>query len=180
MKNILITIFTLLSFVASSQVIIGNDVGTAQTKTGVLLEFAANQNKGIILPYVRTLPTGPGLAEGTILVNATDPTSAKVQLYKGTWQDLSSGNGANITSQLAIQPTGVTENPSSKAIIGSRTTSADGVLVLESDTKAMILPTVQSTNDIPSPAAGMMVYVNRIGGKRLAVYNGSVWTYWKP
>lgn len=51
---------------------------------------------------------------------------------------------------------------------------------ITSNSQAMVLPTVQNTADIPSPAPGMMVYVNRIGGKRLAVYNGSAWTYWKP
>jgi hypothetical protein len=53
-------------------------------------------------------------------------------------------------------------------------------LVLESPNKAMVLPMVLDTNNIPDPAPGMMVYVNKTGAKRLAVFNGNKWTYWKP
>ena len=67
-----------------------------------------------------------------------------------------------------------------KAIIGAQTSVADGVLVLESNTKAMILPTVLDVQLIPSPSPGMMVYVNKAGAKRLAVYNGRKWSFWKP
>lgn len=56
----------------------------------------------------------------------------------------------------------------------------DGVLVLESKTKAMVLPTVDDVNSIPSPSPGMMVFVNKTGAKRLAVFNGTVWSFWKP
>jgi hypothetical protein len=44
----------------------------------------------------------------------------------------------------------------------------------------MVLPTVQDVQNIPSPSAGMMVYINKEGAKRLAVFNGSKWSYWKP
>lgn len=86
---------------------------------------------------------------------------------------------------MAIQPlsTGtnaVIEEPNSKAIIGANSTDADGVLVLESTTKAMVLPSVADTNNVLDPAPGMMVYINKAGAKRLAVYNGNSWTYWKP
>lgn len=181
MKKILSLIVAASSTLVYSQVIIGNDIGTAANKTSVLMEFAAGQNKGLILPYVRTLPTGSTLAEGTVLLDGTSASAAGVKIYRnGSWFDLSSGNGANVTTYLAQQPDAVSETPSNKAIIGSQASSADGVLVLESVTKAMVLPTVQNTANILNPAPGMMVYVDRIGGKRLAVYNGSVWTYWKP
>lgn len=179
------TIFSILSLLlfnlGYSQVIIGDAVGTvpAAQKTSVLLEFAANQNKGIILPYVRTIPTGSSLTEGTILLDASTATSAKVMYYNGTWQNLSSANTANITSALTNQPN-VTEVTGAKVIIGSNTSTADGVLVLESPNKAMVLPMVLDTNNIPDPAPGMMVYVNKTGAKRLAVFNGNKWTYWKP
>ncbi len=58
--------------------------------------------------------------------------------------------------------------------------TANGVLVLESTTKSMILPIVQDVQNIPSPSPGMMVYINKSGAKRLAVYNGSKWSYWRP
>lgn len=178
MKKIIIATLITFSSMSFSQVIIGDNVGTATNKTSVLLEFAANQNKGLILPYVTTVPSGSGLSEGTIILDASDSTEARVKFYNGVWNDLS-GQDGDITTALANQPT-TTENSGAKAIIGANTSSADGVLILESATKAMILPIVESTDDVPQPAPGMMVYINKTGAKRLAVFNGSKWSYWKP
>lgn len=184
MKKIVATILLAMMFTANAQVIIGNATGTAAVKTSVLLEFAL-ENKGLILPYVRMIPTGTKLSEGTLLLDASDPTKARVKYYNGTWQDLS-GQDANLNSPLVLanfaieQPSTLSEIEGSKAIIGSTTTTADGVLVLESTTKAMVLPTVADVQNIPSPSPGMMVYVNKTGAKRLAVFNGSKWSFWKP
>ena len=177
MKKIIATIFLGSMAFANAQVIIGDAVGTAPVKTSVLLEFALGQNKGLILPYVRTMPATP--TEGTILLDASTATTARVKYYNGTWQDLS-GQDANITTVLSTQPAGITEATTSKAIIGAATSAADGVLVLESTTKAMVLPIVEDVQNIPSPSPGMMVYINKTGAKRLAVYNGSKWSFWKP
>lgn len=175
MKNI-ISIFALtISQILFSQVIIGNNIGTAANKTSVLMEFA-NNNKGIILPYVRTLPTVP--TEGTIVLDATDGTKARVKYYKGSWFDLS-GTDANITTELSTQPN-IAEDTASKVILGSETSTANGVLVLESNTKSLVLPIVDDVNKIPSPSPGMLVFVNKTGAKRLAVYNGAYWSFWKP
>jgi len=176
MKKLIIVTLVLFSFSASSQIIIGDAVGTADNKTSVLLEFALG-NKGIILPYVKSLPASP--SGGTLLLDASTPTAARVKYYNGTaWIDLS-GQNADVTSALANQPT-IAENSTSKAIIGAASSSADGVLVLESNTKAMVLPTVSDVNNIPSPSPGMMVYVNKTGAKRLALFNGSTWAFWAP
>ncbi|MGC4128504.1 MAG: hypothetical protein QM564_02870 [Bergeyella sp.] len=169
---------------ASSQVIIGDETGTAADKTSVLLDFAEGENKGIILPYVRTLPTGAGLAEGTILLDAVDATKAKVKYYRGNndWFDLSSNNEADISNAMTSQPS-TAETTTKGAIIGSNTSSADGVLILESTDKAMVLPQVEDVDDIIKPAPGMMVYVTGTTAnpnKRLAVFNGGGWTFWKP
>ena len=174
----------LLSILVFSQVIIGDNIGTATNKTSVLLDFAAGQNKGIILPYVRTIPTTTinpqALVGGSILLDSSTPNQARVKYYNDTtWVDLSSGNNGNVSAFLTIQPN-VTEISNAKAIIGATSSSADGVLVLESSTKGMVLPMTSDVNNIPSPAPGMMVYINKTGAKRLAVYNGSVWTFWKP
>ncbi len=178
MKKIISAIFLGITICSSAQVIIGDPVGTSSVKTSVLLDFAPNQNKGIILPYVRTLPTSP--TEGTLILDATDPTKARIKYYNGTWVDLS-GQDADVTGILATQPT-ASQIPETgeKVIIGAASSAANGVLVLESTTKAMVLPVVQDVQNIPSPSAGMMVYVNKEGAKRLAVYNGSKWSYWKP
>ena len=186
MKKIIATIFLGSMAFANAQVIIGDAVGTAAVKTSVLLEFAANQNKGIIVPYVRTMPTTP--TEGTILLDASTPTTSRMKYYAGTvkgWVDLS-GQDANLNSTTVLanfateQPSSITETATSKAIIGAQTTAADGVLVLESTTKAMVLPIVADVQNIPSPSPGMMVYVNKLGSKRFAVFNGSRWSFWKP
>ena len=180
-----------LSAGASAQVIIGDAVGTAPAaqKTSVLLEFANTNNKGIILPYVKTKNTATTSVkptEGMIILDATDVTKARVKYYNGVtsqnpdgWVDLS-GQDGNLGNLLDSQPT-VAEAPEAKTIIGAATTPVnDGVLVLESDTKAMILPQVTDVNNIPSPSPGMMVFVKKEGFERLAVFNGSKWSFWEP
>ncbi|PZU79767.1 MAG: hypothetical protein DI529_17260 [Chryseobacterium sp.] len=160
---------------AFSQVIIGDNVGTAPDKTSVLMEFSSAENRGIILPYI-TDKTGINTA-GSIILNATTPTAAKVEYYNGTsWVDLSVQT-ANVSSYLGIQPV-AKENTNAKTIIGSTTSSADGIMVLESTTKAMVLPIVSSYQNIVNPAPGMMVLVNNGGIKTLAVYNGNQWSFW--
>lgn len=177
MKKYIATLFLITFTMANAQVIIGDATGTAAVKTSVLLEFATG-NKGLILPYVRTLPVPSALTQGTLLLDASAATAARVKFSDGTnWIDLS-GQNANIASALTAQPTGITET-NSKSIIGARTSAADGVLVLESTTKAMVLPTVSDVQNIPSPSPGMLVYVNKTGAKRLAVYNGSQWSFWR-
>ncbi|WP_027379904.1 hypothetical protein [Chryseobacterium daeguense] len=179
MKNIISAIFITIAAFSNGQVIVGDAVGTSSVKTSVLLDFAPNQNKGIILPYVRTLPTTP--TEGTLVLDASDPARARVKYYNGAWIDLS-GQDADVSAALATQPTTsqISEAAGEKVIIGAPSSSANGILVLESTTKAMVLPMVQDVQSIPSPSAGMMVYVNKEGAKRLAVYNGSKWSFWMP
>lgn len=177
MKKGKIFTIALLAFSASafSQVIMGDAIGIAANKTSVLLEFANTNNKGIILPYVRTLPTTP--AQGTLLLDVVNAAQARIRYYNGTsWIDMSGQNG-NITSVMATQPA-LAETATEKFIIGATSTSANGAVVLESASKAMVLPTVTDVNNIPSPSPGMMVYVNKTGAKRLAVYNGERWSFW--
>lgn len=185
MKNIIIIVLLVVCNLGFSQVIIGDNVGTATDKRSVLLEFAydSNEGKGIIIPYVTSLPSGAGLQGGTFVLDATNKTKAKVKVWDGsTWIDLSSGNEADITSFWNEQST-QTENSNAKVIIGANSTTASGILVLESPNKAMVLPMVDSTNTVLSPAPGTMVYVNHPGPpavKRLAVFNGTGWTFWEP
>lgn len=180
MKKIYITALTAAMVTANAQIIIGDAVGTAPAgqKASVLLEFAAGQNKGIALPYLRTMPSSP--SEGTIALDASSATGARVKYYNGSWIDLSGQNG-DVTSALATQPTAAqtAETADAKVIIGGTTASADGVLILESTSKAMVLPTVEDVQNIVNPAPGMMVYVNKSGAKRLAVFNGTRWSFWK-
>ncbi|AZA93614.1 Uncharacterised protein [Chryseobacterium nakagawai] len=179
MKKYLFSILAVIAISAlNGQVIIGGTNGIAPNKASVLLEFEG-QNKGIIIPYTRTLPASP--AEGTLLLDVSNESQARVKYYNGSWTDLS-GQDANVASEMTIQPTSaqVFEQNNTKAIIGSNVSSAEGVLILESSTKAMVLPTVDSTDNIPDPSPGMIVYINKTGSKRLAVFNGNKWSYWMP
>lgn len=191
MKKLFSISTLLIAASAYSQVIIGDAIGTvpAGQKTSVLLEFASGQNKGLVLPYVRTLPSGTGLAEGTLVLDASNAPSSRIKLYNGVvsaetpdgWLDLSNGNSADMSAALLVQPDlNTSESPESKMIIGAATTSAEGVLVLESEDKALVLPIVTDTDEVVDPAPGMMVYLNKTGAKRLAVFNGEGWTFWKP
>ena len=55
----------------------------------------------------------------------------------------------------------------------------EGILVLENTNQAMVLPKVASPHlNILNPTPGLMVFDTASG--QLAVFNGSVWTFWKP
>lgn len=179
MKTFFSIILITASYLGFAQIIIGDNVGTATDTSSVLLDFAANQDCGIILPWVTTLPTVSQVEEGTFILDASDPTHAKVKFYNGSWVDLSSNYTADISSYIIDQPT-ANENPNAKVVIGADTSTAEGILVLESQTKAMILPMVESIYDVMEPAPGMMVYTNDGTKKRLALFNGVSWTFWKP
>lgn len=176
MKKIFLVLIV-LTFKSSllAQVIFGDAVGTASDKTSVLMEFANSGDRGLILPYVtdKSAITTPG----SIILDATTPTAAKVKYYTGTvWVDLNV-QSSNVSSYLTIQPV-AKENSSAKVIIGSGTSTADGVLVLESSTKAMVLPITSSYQKIINPAPGTMTFISNGGIKTLAVYNGEQWSFW--
>ncbi|WP_106915860.1 hypothetical protein [Chryseobacterium aurantiacum] len=189
MKKLSITLslwvitLVILPIQISAQLIIGDQVGTAANKTSVLLEFANTNNKGIIVPYVRTLPSSP--TPGTLLLDVSDPVQARFKVYNqnpisGTngWFDLSGQNGS-VTPSLAVQPVGIAET-GAKTIIGDSSSSVEGVLVLESPNKAMVLPIVTDVSNILNPSPGMMVYVSvSPTSKRLAFFNGSKWSFWQ-
>ena len=190
MKNTILALLLISASSFSAQVTIGKGVGPSAVKTSVLLEFAAGQNKGIIVPYVRTLPVTP--TEGTIVLDASTATNARMKFYDGNtttgssgYVDLS-GQAGNITAVMGTQPaTTVAEVPSSRTVIGTLPSNfpigfPEGVLVLNSTTKAMVLPIVADVQNILQPSPGMMVYVNKQGSKRLAVFNGSKWSFWQP
>lgn len=81
-------------------------------------------------------------------------------------------------ADLSIQGPDKTEYSDAKTGIGTLT-ATDGILVLEDTDKAMILPKVASPHlNIIDPAPGLIVYDT--DSRQLAVYNGKVWSYWKP
>ncbi|MCW3160839.1 hypothetical protein [Chryseobacterium oryctis] len=124
-----------------------------------------------MLPYIED---SSGITEnGTVIFDVADK---KVKYLKGgSWFDLSV-DGTGVVD-LSIQSS-KTEKSEAKVSIGIPT-SVDGILVLEESNKAMILPKVASPHlNIVNPAPGMMVYDTI--ARQLAVYNGTVWSYWKP
>jgi len=165
-KFLMVTIISLSAFASvSAQTAINKNTADGSS----VLDFAAGTTKGIILPAVETLPATP--ANGTFLLDKTDK---KIKMYQnGLWVELS-GIG-NITN---IVPYSGTVDNGKQTVMGARSTGVDGVLVLESTNKALVLPKISNPHlNVKSPYPGMMCYdTNR---KALAVFDGNVWNYWK-
>lgn len=119
-------------------------------------------------------------AEGSIIFDTSD-FRAKYLKNDGNWVNLSSDDGTSDTigfADLSIQGPDKTEYSDAKTGIGTLT-ATDGILVLEDTNKAMILPKVASPHlNIIDPAPGLIVYDT--DSRQLAVYNGKVWSFWKP
>jgi hypothetical protein len=177
MKNIVFIHLMLLSVFSSAQVAIGK---SAISNTSVSLEFGT-ANRGIVLPWVTSTAAVTGAVNGTMVYDLTDK---KVKIkYNSIWKDLSvNTTGTTVdpltsTDGVLIQNT-ATENTAAKVSIGTLT-ATPGILVLEDTNKAMVLPKVASPHlNIINPAPGMMVYDTTT--KLLAVFNGTVWSYWRP
>ena len=163
---------TIVAANAHSQVAIGK---AAVTNTSVSLEFG-NANKGLLLPWVSSAASVSGAVDGTIIYDTSDK---KVKYRKaGSWIDLSV-DATGIVDTAIQDP--LTENPTAKMVIGTNGASdtTPGILVLSDSDKAMILPKVASPHlNIINPSSGMMVYDTT--AKQLAVFNGTVWSFWKP
>ncbi|MDR6919264.1 hypothetical protein [Chryseobacterium sp. 2987] len=180
MKSTIITtlILSLACLPAKSQVAIGKQ---SVTNISVSLEFASTENRGLILPYITDKSSIT--EEGSVIYDTTDH---KVKYLKdsGMWVNLSEDDGTVSTigtADLSVQGSDKVEKPTAKTAIGTNgamdTTS--GILVLTDVDKAMILPNVASPHlNIINPASGMLVYDTT--KKQLAVYNGKVWSFWKP
>ncbi len=176
MKNIIITSIALFSASLLSsvkaQVAFGKDNVTNQS---ALVEFGPG-NKGIILPSVAS---ASGAAGGTFIFNTADKAVE-------VWEEKNNNNAGGWTSLTdqgqgvlhALSNTGTDASATAGVIIGAATTSKPGTLVLESTTKAMILPVVANPHlTMKSSVAGTMVYDP--ASDMLAVYDGANWSYWK-
>lgn len=177
MKNIIIIYATFLSIFASAQVAVGK---TSVSNTNVSLEFGS-QNRGLLLPWVTNTSSVTGAVDGTMVYDLSDK-KVKVK-YATIWKDLSVNAAGTTVDPVtnvdgAIIQNAATESTVAKFSVGAVTTTP-GILVLEDTDKAMVLPKVASPHlNIINPAPGMMVYDTTT--KLLTVFNGSVWTFWKP
>lgn len=192
-KNIIILFLTINAF-AQAQVAIGKP---SVTNASVSLEFYDNADnaKGMLLPYVSTVAGTPdasykGLTspvDGTLVFDVSDD---KVKYRKnGAWFDLTVKGRTdvipgitNASPDLSPQSsTTMEDGASAKAVIGANgaTDTTPGILVLSDTNKAMVLPKVNNPHTtIQNPSAGMIVYdTNK---RLLCVFNGTVWTFWKP
>ncbi len=168
MKNIVLPLVFVLSALVQAQVSIGKD---KVSNASVSLDFSTTENKGLLLPYVEN--KADITENGTLIFDATDK---KIKYFKDkNWFDLSVDDTGKV--DLSIQ-TGKVDHQTSKVGVGNPTTT-DGILVLEDHDKAMILPKVENPHlNIINPSAGMIVYDTI--SHQLAVYNGTVWSFWKP
>ncbi|MFC4164532.1 hypothetical protein ACFOWU_12765 [Epilithonimonas zeae] len=168
--NILTCLLIVAAITIKSQVAIGK---TSVSNNSVSLEFSDSENKGMILPYIEN--KSAITENGSVIFDNSDH---KVKYLKdNSWFDLSVDTTGK--SDIAIQ-TSKPELSTAKTTIGNNTAmDSNGILVLSDANKAMILPRVASPHlNIINPAPGMMVYDTT--KKQLAVYNGTVWSFWKP
>ncbi len=172
MKKTILFAFLFISLLSFSQVAIGK---SNITNPSVSLEFG-NENRGILLPWVTSVSSVTGAVDGTIIYDITDK---KIKYLKaGFWFDLTIDNTGIVDTSLQNTLTDVS---SAKTSIGTNaaTDSTPGILVLTDTNKAMVLPKVSSPHlNIISPSSGIMVYDTT--AHQLAVFNGTVWSFWKP
>ncbi|WP_288435941.1 hypothetical protein [uncultured Chryseobacterium sp.] len=173
-KNILLIGVFLTADLVSAQIGISR---ASVSNASVSLQFGDTESKGLLLPYVTDKT---GITDNGTLIFDTSDNKVKYLKDTNTWFDLSvDTTGA---ADLSIQAADRTEQPGAKVSINSADTGTDstkGVLVLADTNKAMVLPKVASPHlNIIAPSAGMIAYDTV--KKQLAVYNGKVWTFWKP
>ena len=175
MKNIVATLTLFFATAISAQVAIGK---TSISSPAVSLEFYdnADNTRGIILPWVTSTAAVTGAVNGTIVYNTAD---RKVYVkYASGWRDLSVDTSGTVTTTLQDA---LSDLDTAKVLIGGdpATDTTPGILVLADTNKAMVLPKVASPHlNIVNPSPGMMVYDTT--KKQLAVFNGTVWSFWKP
>ena len=163
-------VFFLLVFVFTYSLYSQVGIETTSLHADAILDFPLGHNKGIILPMVDGLPTGAAATNGTFLIDKTDGR-VKVR-QNGIWINLT--RTYNLSSYF-VNPS---PDTSDGVIIGASSSSASGVLVLESTNKALMLPKVASPHlNIKSPYPGLMCYDT--DKNSLAVFNGEGWYYWK-
>lgn len=169
MRTIITTLFICILNFSFAQVAIGKEDVQG---TSTLLDFS-EENKGLILPWCTTVPSS-NVVGGTLILDAENDN--RIKYYDGTaWQDLSLEDGVvNPTNENTLTEVGNGTLISDETTTGQR---GDGVLVLESNEKAMILPIVEEpVINLESPTAGTMVYdpFNKV----ICFYNGTSWSFW--
>lgn len=168
MKKNTLLLLVLLTFVNITKGQVA--VGKSTVEGSSILDFnETNNTRGIILPAVTTVPSP--LLNGTIYFNREDAIVYMRQ--NGASVPMTEGNG---------NATGVIGNPSPEAgsgvIMGAATSSANGVLILESSNLSLTLPKVDRPHlNIKSPYPGTICYDT--SSNTIAVFDGAYWNFWK-
>lgn len=166
------TIIIIVKLLFISSVVYGQTaIGKNSIDGDGLLDFG-NDGKGIILPYVdQDVISNP--SPGTFIF---DTDSKQVAYYSSATASWISMN-ANLNDAAAPGIASEAE-AGDGVVLGAHNATAEGVLVLESSDKALILPKVADPHEnIKSPAYGTMCYDTT--SKSIAVFNGKEWSYWK-
>ncbi|MHC5354494.1 hypothetical protein ACYSNX_09980 [Myroides sp. LJL115] len=165
----------LLFFIAAPSTLGQSSIGKfTNENASVLLDFNLGETRGIILPWVTALPQGNKLVGGTLLFDAQEK---KVKYFKAgsesQWVDLSVKTG-EVPTQGGLQENSNFQN----VIMGNTQSDADGVLVLESTQRALVLPKVKSPHlNMLSPSPGTIAYDTE--SKMLCIFDGKQWSFWK-
>lgn len=145
-------------------------IGKPTVQGSSILDFNETGNtKGVILPAVSTIPPTP--ANGTLGFYRAD---ARVYMFQnGAWVPMTEGNGS--TAALVNNTSAEVGNG---VIMGASTSTASGVLVLESASLAVTLPKVASPHlNMKSPYPGTICYDTT--SNTIAVFDGAYWNFWK-
>lgn len=167
-KIALLSALLLLAVGAQAQIAIGKD----NVEGSALIDFeTAGNTRGIILPAVTALPATP--ENGTLIYDTVD---RKVKVYADNdWVELS---GAGTNAQVDMNQLNAATDEGEGTVIGEESTAPEGVLVLESPDKALVLPKIASPHlNVASPYPGMICYDTDT--QAVAVFNGSQWYFWK-
>lgn len=173
--------FIILCLILSTNLLYAQvSIGKNQVDGAGILDFG-NEKKGIILP-IADIETTTNYTNGTLLIDKND---LKVKVFQNNeWLELSDEgsfdaqkdeNNNDISTSANIN---TTEEIGKGVIIGAESSEAEGVLILESTDKALILPKVfRPHENILSPVAGTICYDTE--SDSFAVFDGKVWNYWK-
>lgn len=210
MKKFIITFSILFAIPAFSQIAIGKSTTTSGSNVSLEFYDTSDNVKGIVLPWVSTVPDNPvtynattgegyrgmqgSIVDGTIIFDLSDKKAKYMK--EGAWFDLTGSPAFPLTVKDETN-TDVTftqfnsinsslqdkarefDNAKSAIGVNAATDTTNGILVLTDSDKAMVLPKVTSPHlNVQNPAPGMMVYDTV--KKQLAVFNGTVWSFWKP
>ncbi|SFN51518.1 hypothetical protein SAMN05421594_3102 [Chryseobacterium oleae] len=173
MKKTISTLCILANVFSNAQILINTTSSSSNhtlSSPSVLIEFSNNANKGLILPWLKGDMPNP--VNGTFIFNTV---IKKIKVYiNNTWIDFT--RDASTLNPIDITLQNTPENTKARVIIGNNTSPTEGILVLESSDKAMVLPKIASPHlNIVNPAPGMIVFDT--AKELLCLYNGTQWSF---